>query len=314
MRFQQMSFTAFAVFFLSITGGMTMAQTAPTETDIRLSYHEQGARAQLHRWYQYYENPAVGLNNQLDVLSEDVRVQSANGTADSRDAYAVAVRQLPASWQNAHDLRTSDITVNDDGTLGLTAEITYTNIGILPDGAPRASSVSYAATLRQTDTALPVFTDIEITTGEQVATDGFVDFYVENRLLSLIHYWMALVEHPDREAEPFREILAPELDILFSQEGETITDFDRLAAWVAGPASSVSASKHHVHNFSYEDLGENRYVLTVDLDWNGIRPDDVQMTAKTRHTWTVSDTPSECFARIEKIRVEQLEPFAVVEN
>lgn len=307
------SLAAIVLALIPALGNTAMAQTnAPTETEIRESYHEQGARAQLHRWYQYYENTKVGLPNQLDILAEDVTVISANGTAESREAYEAFIGQLPADWKNSHDLQDSDITVNGDGTLGLTGEIAYQNIGILPEGAVRANSISYHAALRTTDTALPLFKRIEITTGDEIDAGEFTNMYPQNRLLSLIHYWMALVEHPDRSAEPFLEILADDIDIDFGSR--PITSFDGIADWVAGPASSVEASRHYVHNFSYQTLGADHYELTVDLDWNGIRPDGVQMTAKTRHIWTVRDEPTERFARIEKIRVEQLEPFAVVEN
>lgn len=282
-----------------------------SEADIRLSYLEQGARAQLHRWWQYYEEPSVGLQNQLDILSADVIVSSLNGTAENRDEYAQAVTQLPSSWRNAHFLKSSEITYDENGMLRLKAEITYLNTGILPDGAARTSQVFYDTTLVQTESALPEFKNITITQGDIAEVEGFKPAYVENRLLSLIHYWMALVEHPERKAEPFREILAETIDFDFSSGA--IVNYEDLAEWVAGPASSVEASRHYVHNLTFQELGDNRYELTVDLDWNGIRPDRAKMTAKTRHTWTVVDTPSERFARIEKIRVEFLEPFAVVD-
>ena len=288
-----------------------MAEKPYSEAQVRQSYMQQGAIAQLHRWYQYYENADVGIENQLDILAKDVAVVSANGTAEGHDAYVAAVSQLPSSWQNSHDLQASDVVVGEDGALGLTATITYQNVGMLEGGAVRALSISYNADLKTTDTPLPVFTRIAIESGAPVDAGEFQDLYAANRLLSLVHYWMAMVEHPDRDPEPFREVLAPEIDIDFGSG--PISDFEALKAWVEGPASSVSASRHDVHNFSYKTLGEDQFELTVDLDWTAIRRDDVWMTAKTRHTWTVSDTPSERFARIQKIQVEILEPFAVIE-
>jgi len=188
-----------------------MAKNKPTESDIRQSYQEHGALAQLHRWYQFYENKTVGLDNQLGLLTETGSVVLPSGSFNSRNAYAQGVQQLPGHWQHSHELRNVSIDVNDDDTLNLTATITYRNLGTLPDAAVQANTVSYNTTLIQTDTALPVFSQIEITTGEPVETDGFRDLYPENRLLSLIHYWMALVEHPSRNAEPFKELLAPQV-------------------------------------------------------------------------------------------------------
>jgi len=54
--------------------------------------------------------------------------------------------------------------------------------------------------------------------------------------------------------------------------------------------------------------------LQVDLDWHGIRHDGVTMRAKTRHTWTVADEPSERFAKVETIKVNILEPFEVIND
>ncbi|KIC51934.1 hypothetical protein [Tateyamaria sp. ANG-S1] len=293
------------------SGTLVLAGELHTETEVRQSYLQHGAMAQLHRWYQYYENDSVGIENQLDILAEDVAIVSANGTAEGHEAYAAAVSQLPSTWQNSHSLTSSSVEVRDDGTLGLSATITYQNVGMLEGGAVRALGISYEADLEQTDTPLPLFTRIEIESDAPVDAGEFRDLYAENRLLSLVHYWMAMVEHPNRDAAPFREVLAPEFDIDFGSG--PITDVEGFAAWVAGPASSVSASRHDVHNFTYRNLADNQYELTIDLDWTGIRPDDVWMTAKTRHTWAVIDDPSERFARIQNIRVEVLEPFAVVE-
>lgn len=295
------------------SAGIALSENAaPSETEIRQSYIKHAARAQLHRWYQYYEKSEVGIANQLDVLSEDVTIKSASGTAGSRAQYEAAVKQFPTSWSNSHDLQQSDVTINADGSIRLSAKIRYQNIGMLPEGALRANAISYDMVLKPTNAVLPVFNKIDITTGKAIEGDEFVDLYPQNRLLSLLHYWMALVEDPKRDAAPFKEILVPELDIKFSAAGDTITSFDQLAAWLAGPASAVSASRHTVSNFSYKLLDENRYELKVDLGWHGIRPDNVQMTAKTRHTWTVLDKPTERFARVEKVRVETLEPFKVV--
>ena len=299
-----------AWFFFQLLGMPAMANDLHSEKAVRESYLQQGAMAQLHRWYQYYENAAVGMDNQLDILAKDVTIVSANGTAQGHEAYAAAVSQLPSNWQNSHDLQSSEIKVREDGTLGLNANITYKNVGMLEGNAIRALDISYDADLVQTDTPLPLFKSITIKTGASVEAGAFEDLYAQNRLLSLVHYWMAMVEHPDRNPEPFREVLAQEVDINFGSG--PITGFDELKAWIAGPASSVSASRHDVHNFSYRTLDDGQYELTVDLDWTGIRPDDVWMTAKTRHVWTVKDNPSERFARIKKIRVEVLEPFSVV--
>jgi len=269
--------------------------------------------AQLHRWYQYYEHREVGIDNQLALLTENVSVVAPSGAVEDRDSYAKVVEQIPPNWQNSHELQNASVTVNSDNSVSLTATITYRNIGMLPDEAIQTRSVLYEAQLEHTDSALPVFSRVEIASGAPMESDGFRDLYPENRLKSLVHYWMALVEHPDRAANPFKEILAPEIHIDFGN-GQPITSFEHLEDWVNGPASSVQASRHQIDNFNFTELAMDHYELQFDASWHGIRLDGVVMSAKTQHTWSVLDTPSDRFAQIEAIQVEVLEPFKVVSD
>ena len=88
-----------------------------TDEEIEASYHEKAVMTQLLRWYQYYENADIGIANQLDILDEGFSVTSPSGTATGHAEYEAAVSQFPDSWQNAHDLQSMTVTVNDDGTL-----------------------------------------------------------------------------------------------------------------------------------------------------------------------------------------------------
>lgn len=283
-----------------------------TDAEIENSYHEKAAITQLMRWYQYYENADIGIENQLDILDAGFSVTSPSGTATGHAEYKAAVSQFPDTWKNAHDLQTVAVTVNDDGTLGLTAEIIYSNLGMTESLV--AQRMGYEATLSYNarDT-LPKFTNMTITPVGPAEVDAFEETYVQNRLMTLVTYWIYLVENPARDAEPFKEILAPELDIMFSAEGQAIIDYDGIAAWVAGPVSSLPATRHVIGPVTYSELEPGRYEVSVGFDWQGIRPDGKRMTAKTEHNWIVTDDPTERFARVEKIRVETIEPFAVVE-
>lgn len=302
------------LFGLALTLVATVASADVSDDVIRDSYHEKAAVTQLMRWFQYYENNAVGLDNQRDILMEGFSVVSPSGKAEGRDQYEVAVQQFPTDWQNAHDVRDVAVRLNEDGTLGLTAGIIYSNIGIAEDGAVSAQRIGYEAVLEYTgDEQLPRFSSMVITPIAPEPVTDFNDTYVQNRLASLVNYWIALVEHPGRDPEPFREILAPELDIKFSAEGDTYTSYDDIATWVTGPVSSLPATRHVISPVSYSVLGDGRYELSVGFDWLGMRPDGKRMSAKTQHTWVVTDDPIERFARVERIRVEMIEPFAIVE-
>ncbi len=119
------------------------------------------------------------------------------------------------------------------------------------------------------------------------------------------------MEHPDRNPQPFREILAPQTDIKFTDDGDTYRTYEDFAAWIAGPVSSLPATRHAIGPIQYSELADGRYELVVSFDWQGLRADEQRMTAKTTHRWVVTNDPSERFARIEKVCVDIVELFAI---
>lgn len=143
-----------------------------------------------------------------------------------------------------------------------------------------------------------------------ISVEDIQNNYMRTRLLTVVHRWLELVENPNRTADPFKEIVADE--IYFDFSSGAIETFEDLTAWVNGPASSVAYSKHDLSNFSFKSIGNNQYELNVTMDWHGLLPDGQRMSAKTQHSWTVIDNPSEIFARIKTIKVEVVEPFVIV--
>lgn len=279
--------------------------------EITAGYKKHAALTQLHRWYLLYEEPRYGIENQLDILTEDVRVASGLGEAKGHDQYAERVQQIPTEWQNAHNVKSTGVEIAEDGTVSLSANITYLNQGLLPDGAVRSADLTYTTTLVPSDGVLPKFADIEIAQNSEGTTEAFVSEYGDNRMLSLVHYWLALIEDPARDPEPVREILVEDFSLNFSSGA--ITDFDGFKDWLAGPGSAVKASTHEIGDFMQEETSENTYKVTMTFDWNGIAPNDTHLLAKTRHSWVVEDDPTERFARIKTVDVEVLEPFRPAE-
>lgn len=275
--------------------------------EIRAGYLRHAAMAQAFRWYQYYENGAVGMKNQLDILEPDITLKSALGEARGHAAYSERTAKLPSSWKNAHFIRKNAITVAPDGTLRMQLEITYLNQGMLPDGVVRTAELAYNTVLKRGTGLLPRFQTIEITQKSEGAAAEFKPAYAENRLLGLVHYWLALIEDPSRNPEPAREILSDGFSLNFPSGA--ITTFDGFKAWLAGTGSQVTASTHAICNFSFNQTGVNEYALSVDFDWEGIMPNATQALATTRHRWVVVDNPAERFARIKSLNVEILKPF-----
>lgn len=177
----------------------------------------------------------------------------------------------------------------------------------IPDNAVRQADLTYTVEFTPGEAGLPLLSNVLIEQNGEPEAGEFVDAYAENRMRSLVHYWLALIEDPSRNAEPVREILVDDMSLNFSSG--TITDFEGFEAWLAGPGSQVAASTHVISNLSAEETGENTYAVTVDFDWSGILPDAAVMVAKTRHNWTVVNDPTERFARIQTIDVEVLEDF-----
>lgn len=276
--------------------------------EIVQGYKKHAAMAQLYRWYIGYEEPRYGIENQLDILDKEIHVVSGLGEANGHEEYAARVKQIPDTWKNAHNVKTAEVSVAVDGAISMTVTITYLNQGLLPDGQVRTADLTYTTSLAPSESVLPKFTDIRIAQNSDGTQETFVSAYGENRVRSLVHYWLALIEDPARNPEPVREILAEGVSLNFSSG--TITDFEGFKAWLAGPASQVKASTHTIGDFAQEAAGDNTYRATMTFDWNGILPDDTELTAKTRHTWVIVDDPNDRFAKIKTIDVEVLEPFA----
>lgn len=303
MRLSQ-TLLSVALLFGSVTQGIAQM----TQDEIKQGFREHAAMAQYFRWYQFYERPVGGVANAIDILTKDVTVESGLGTANGHAEYEARVTQLPDTWQNAHHVKSTEITHGDDGSMTLSAKITYQNKGLLPDGAVRQADLTYTVDLVPGETVLPLLSKVLIEQNSETTVETFEDAYAKNRMLSLVHYWLALIEDPARDPEPVREILADGFSLNFSSGA--ITDFDGFKAWLAGPGSQVAASTHVISNFSVEEKAVDKtYRVSVDFDWAGITPDGTELVAKTRHNWTVENDVTERFARIKTVDVEVLEPF-----
>ena len=275
---------------------------------IRDSYRRHAVQTQFRRWFQLYENPEVSLDNQLAILTGDARIVSGLGEAVGHDAYRARVSDIPREWKNAHFVRDTDITLAPDGSAQLVADVLYLNQGALPDGAIREAELTYRTQLTAPDGMLPRFESVTIEGVREGTAESYRDAYPENRVLSLVHYWLAGIEHPDRDPEPFRQMLLDDgFELRFSSG--TITDFEGFKAWLAGPASAVDYSSHTVRDFAVEETAPNAYAASMVFDWQGLAPDGTELVARTRHNWTVEDNPSEAFARVKTVDVEVLTPF-----
>ena len=133
--------------------------------------------------------------------------------------------------------------------------------------------------------------------------DRFAPAYAENRVRSLVHCFTALVENPARDPAPFHELLAAEFCLHYTDP--PIDTLAALAAWVAGPLSSVVASSHVVSGIRVEDLGEGKYLATMSMQSEAMFPDGTGIASRNMQTWVVSNDERERFARIVKIAIRR---------
>ena len=278
-----------------------------SEKTVREGYIRNATLAQLYRWYQLYENNDIPIRNSLDILEADISIKSGLGEAIGHDSYTQGVGQLPKTWKNSHNVKTADIVINDDGLIEMAVNIIYQNQGMLPEGAVRTADLTYTTTLSETDKVLPQFNSIEIKQNSEGRTDNFTPLYVQNRVKSALHYWLAIIEDPRRDPEPAREILSEDFALNFSSG--KIDTFDGFKKWLAGPGSSIDASTHLVTTFKAETISENLFKMQADFEWAGIQAEGTELVAKTRHNWILTDDPKERFARIKQIDVEVIIPF-----
>ena len=281
-------------------------KTVPAD-QVPLGHQRFAALAQYHRWYLYYENIGATEVNAVDILDENVTIESGLGKATGQAAYRERLSKLPRTWENAHDVKSTAVTVNADGTISLTANVVYLNQGMLPNGVVRTADLTYKTRLRPSDTVLPKFTAIEIGQNATGETTAFVPKYADNRVRSLVYYWYALIDNPKRNSEPFREILADDFALTLS--AGKLDSFDKFKAWYDGPVSSVKVSAHQLNSLTYDETAPNTYKVVVDADWQGILPNGRMMVGRTLTNWTLIDDPARRFAQVKSYDVTILVPF-----
>jgi hypothetical protein len=208
-------------------------------------------------------------------------------------------RHDQAGGASAHFIKTSAVHLQSDGAIAIDAEIDCFNVS----GQVMKSSAHCHAVMRATDGVLPKIADVRIAEGTRQRAESFRSAQAENRIRSLIHYFMALVESPGRDPQPFRELLAQRFSLNLIEP--PIESFEALSAWVAGPLSCVVASTHVISDLALAKLGDNDYSTTVGMRSEALFPDGSGIASRTTQTWTVADDTQERFARVRQIAIRR---------
>lgn len=126
----------------------------------------------------------------------------------------------------------------------------------------------------------------------------------EARIRSTVHYFIALVENPARDPEPFRELLADPFCLRYT--AEPIVDFESVRTWVTGRLASVVASEHDIGSISLEDCGGGTHVAHVRMKSQALFPDGSGAISRNAQCWTLADDPTRLrFPQIREISIER---------
>lgn len=267
------------------------------------------AKAQYYRWYQLYERPIneERTANQMDLFIDDVIIESSGGTMKGKENYPERLGAYKG-WKNAHHVQNVSLNTDKDGKSQIIADIRYQNIQ--PDGTKASYTLDYVMEFEELSNKLPKLAKVVIKpTGE--TEDEFKDAYPDNRINSLVYYWLSNMEQLDGNVKPFEELLTSDFKLNFSTG--VIESIEGFETWLNGTPKQLSQSSHHPEDLKIDVIDDTTYKVSVTFDWYGIAKNGQKMKVKTLHKWTVIDNPNERFARIKNIDVEQIEPLTMVE-
>jgi len=267
------------------------------------------AKTQYYRWYQLYERPInqKRIDNQMELFIDDIIIESSAGIMRGKENYPERL-EVYAGWKNAHHVQNVSLVKNESGKSQIIADIRYQNIQ--PDGKKASYTLDYIMEFEDFSNTLPKLSKVIIKpTGE--TTDVYEDAYANNRVNSLMYYWLSNMEQLDGNVKPFEELLTQDFKLNFSTA--PIQSIQELETWLNGTPKQLSQSSHHPENLKIHTVNDSTYKVSVTFDWYGIAKNGQKMKAKTLHKWVVINNPNERFARIKKADVKQIEPLTMVE-
>ncbi len=271
-----------------------------------LEQQTHAALAQYYRWYQVYERPFTPqrIANQKDLLSDEVEIHSAQvGILRGKEHLEQRLRQF-TGWHNAHHVQSTAVQVLESGELALQADIAYFNVR--PDESRHAYTIRYDMVLRPRANDLPVIDRVTIQPTGTLGPFEFQDAYPSNRVRSLVHYWLYLVETGAQRPQAFQELLAPGFSMVVDGQA-WVSQWVDMEQWLHSLPQRVRSSSHQLRSLQLRPVSENVWEVDMAFDWRGQDPQGRSLAAQTRHQWLVHNDPDERFARIGSMRVDYTE-------
>ncbi|MGW0778356.1 nuclear transport factor 2 family protein [Streptomyces sp. NPDC002835] len=285
------------------------SELAQLRAQIDLQNAANTARAQLHRWFAFYERDPKNWDNQFDLLSDDIEiirgVGPEGGIETGKDNYRTSVEAFPVGEGHAHHIKRFQILpIGTTGQWLASIDLHYSNRSV--NGDERAGALHYAMQLDYSTPALPTMRRV-IVELDHFIDEPFQDAYPLNRAASLVYYWLTLIESRNPDPAPLTEILAKDASFHLS-DGRTLNGAEAIADWFTGLPSLVQASHHDVHNLTVHPQETGHLTLSMDLDWQGIDTDGRPVTARTHHDWTLTDGNGR-FPQLQQATITQTQPI-----
>lgn len=135
----------------------------------------------------------------------------------------------------------------------------------------------------------------------RMGASSFQPTYVENRVKSLLHYWLSIWECRNGDVCDFKEILDPggfSIDLLGAAPATTL---DAISTYRSAGVSQFSQSSHALEDVRITG-SDKEYHLNMRVAWRGVSVSGDVASVHTVHDWTIKDY-GERFPRIRQMRV-----------
>lgn len=286
--------------------------TANAENIFRKEQQGNLALVQYYRWFQAFETEQneARINNHLAILSDSVLITTYNGPLKGKEGM-LGFLDYVKSWKNSHHIKETVVTVNNDGSITLEADIVYQNI--LPDGKQNEYNLHYTTRLTEYKDGFPVFSEIKLLPVKTMENPVFEDAYTENRSKSIMYYWLYLADTYFENGAALEELVAPDFRLKLSEE-EEIAGYEQFNVLMGNIRGQSKETLHTLKNLKSTLNADQTISVSADVEWKGINHKGEKRTGEVHHDWVLENNPDDRFAKIKEMKFTVTRPFQVVKN
>ena len=128
-----------------------------------------------------------------------------------------------------------------------------------------------------------------------------------NRIRSLVHYWVSLLDYLSEPPESLGNIFASQpLQLHFV--GVDINNQQKLFDWLASRQRRAQRGSHIVDRLKIRAIGGSRYRVSFELDWRGVSAEGLIEIARIEVIWLVEERQLE-FPQVLRADERYLSPL-----